>query len=80
MFGYDFGRAHRRGMGMQFGPGMGMGPMGFAGPGPCCWNAMVGSQSEVEMLRRYKDRLELHKKELEAEIKAVEKRIAELET
>ncbi len=34
--------------------------------------------SELEALKRYKDRLELRRKEIESELKAVEKRISEL--
>lgn len=36
-------------------------------------------ESDVEMLRRYRDRLELHKKEIEAEIKSVDEKISALE-
>ncbi len=77
MFGYGFGRGYRRGMHM--GPGMGMGPMGFGGPGPCWWDLVTSRETDVELLKRYKDRLEFHRKELDAEIEAVEKRIQELQ-
>ena len=33
---------------------------------------------ELEALKRYKDRLEFHRRELDAELKSVEKRIDEL--
>jgi len=49
------------------------------GNAPCGWNLAPGRESGVEMLKRFKDRLEFHKKEIEAEIAAVEKRIQELQ-
>jgi len=70
MFGWN------RGMGGFYGHGFGMGP-GF---GRGMFPAMPFSQlDEAEWLKRYKDGLELHKRDLEAEIKAVEERIKNLE-
>ena len=69
-FGHGFG------FGGGFGRGSGMGPFGF---GPNSSETGFPVMDELEMLKRYKDRLELHKRDLEAELNAVEKRISELE-
>jgi len=67
-----------RGMGNchGFGGGYGIGP-GF---GRGFWLDRPASlQDEAEWLKRYRDRLQLLQKELEAEQKAVEERFAKLE-
>lgn len=69
-FGHGFG------FGGGFGRGSGMGPFGF---GANFQETGFPVMDELEMLKRYKDRLELHKRDLEAELKAVDKRISELE-
>ncbi len=69
-FGHGFG------FGGGFGRGYGMGPFGFSPNFP---ETGFPVMDELEMLKRYKDRLELHKRDLEAELKAVDKRISELE-
>lgn len=68
MFGmhHGMGNFHRYGMGPGFGGGF--------------WqDRPLSLQDEAEWLKRYRDRLQLHRKELEAELKAVEERIAKLE-
>ena len=64
------------GHGFGFGRGFGMGPLGF---GPNFMGYEFPVMDELAILRRYKDRLELLKKDMEAELEAVEKRISELE-
>jgi len=59
-----------------FGGGSGMGPFGFGANFP---ETGFPVMDELGKLKRYKDRLELHKRDLEAELKAVDKRISELE-
>jgi len=61
-----------QGYGRGFGKGM---RYGF----PTYGNFPSTPVDELEALRLYKDRLQLRQKELEAELKAVEKRIASLE-
>jgi len=63
---HGMGDCHRYGMGPGFGSGF--------------WQDRPASLlDEAEWLKRYKDRLQLRQKELEAEQKAVEERIAKLE-
>jgi len=74
MFGWH------RGMAGPWGGGFGRG-FGFWQNSPGPWWNVWGSpgMSEVEWLKRYKDHLELVKKDIEAEIKAVDERIQALE-
>lgn len=46
--------------------------------GPWMWGESTAD--EIRWLERYKDRLELHKKDLEAEIQSVEERLKELKS
>lgn len=71
--GFGFGRG--RGSGFCYGHGLGLGRgRGFGWLGLPFFGG-----SEVESLKRYRDRLELHKKDLEAEIKYINERIESLE-
>jgi len=67
MFG--FGGDNRRGMRFGF----------RRANAPCGWNLALDRDADVEKLKRFKDRLEFRKKEVETEIAAVEKRIQELQ-
>ncbi len=70
-FGYGHGAGYCHGPGYGFGSGLGRGFGRFFG-------GLFG-ESEVETLKRYRDRLVLHKKDLEAELKYVDDRIQSLE-
>jgi len=76
-FGAGFGRGFGRGAG--FGRGFGYG----CGYGRRFWNDFseypISFQDEKERLARYLDRLELHQKEIQAEMEFVKNRISELE-
>ncbi len=76
MYGFGFGRNCRGGFGGGRGLGFGRGSMG--------WQADYGfgfpqTISEKDALRRYKERLLFHKKEIELELESVEKKLSELE-
>ncbi|OPX31245.1 hypothetical protein B1H10_09110 [candidate division KSB1 bacterium 4484_188] len=72
MFGMHRGMGRCYGFGAAYGMGPGFG-RGF-------WFDQPASlQDEAEWLKRYRDRLQLHRREMEAELKAVEARIAKLE-
>ncbi len=77
--GWGFGRGAGYGRGAGFGRGRGMGFGGGWGFGRGYW-ADYGYPfgSEKEWLERYLDRLELHRKDVQAEIDSVRKRLSEL--
>lgn len=68
-YGHGRGSCQGHGFGLCYGVGRGFGR--FGGP--------FFGESEAETLKRYRDRLELHKKDLDAEIKNVNERIESLE-
>ncbi len=76
-YGMGYGRGRGLGMGNGFGRGYGRRGGGF-GFGMNGFADELPLVDEVEQLTRYKERLELHRRELESEINAVEKRIAEI--
>lgn len=78
MFGFGRGRGCRGGMGMHGTEGWGMGP-GYTGHFAPGWAYPPDKETELAMLKRYRDRIELRKKELEAELEMLDKRIKELE-
>jgi hypothetical protein len=67
-FGYKDGRGHGlgRGRGMGFGRGFGFSEEEFSG-------------NDLAELKRYKEHLEFHRRELEDEIQRIESRISEME-
>ena len=72
MFGMyrGMGYCHGSGGGYCLGRGFGFGP----------WlDRPLSLQDEAAWLKRYRDHLQLRQKELEAELKAVEERIASLQ-
>jgi len=70
-FGLGHGGGYCHGPHFGFGYGLGRGFGRFFG-------GLFGGD-EIETLKRYRDRLELHKKDLEAELKYVNERITQLE-
>ncbi len=77
--GFGRGRGQGNGMGYGFGHGGGFGRGGRFGFGMNGFAGELPVMDELETLKRYKERLELHQRDLESEINAVEKRIAELQ-
>ncbi|RME00968.1 MAG: hypothetical protein D6814_02490 [Calditrichaeota bacterium] len=78
MFGFGAGRGCRGGMGMMGRGGWEMAE-GYGWPYWGWGQLPFSKETEIEMLKRYKDRLELRKKEIDAEIKSIEERIKTLE-
>ncbi len=76
-FGMGGGYRHGFGRGNGFGRGGGRG-MGF---GRFAFDENIATPygSELETLKRYKEHLELRRKDLDSEIIAIERRISELE-
>ena len=89
MFGYYDDSGYGRGMGRVggFGRGGGLGlrrcrVFGFGrdmGSRFRLFGPAVFGQSEIEVLKRHRDRLEFHKNEIEVEIKSVDEKIKSLE-
>ncbi|MGC8595934.1 MAG: hypothetical protein ACP5US_10755 [Candidatus Kryptoniota bacterium] len=73
--GFGLGRGRGYGSGFCYGRGLGLG----RGRGFGWFGLPFFGGSEVESLKLYRDRLELHKKDIEAEIKYVNERIESLE-
>jgi hypothetical protein len=90
MYGYNYGRHsfnegnYCRGYGQGFGYGFGGGPgrnfgMRHRGFGAGYADFEYPVVNELDAFKRYKDHLELRRKDLDAEIDAVNNRISDLE-
>jgi len=78
-YGMGFGKGRGNGNRMGNGFGLGYGRRGGFGRGFNNYADEFPVMDELEMLKRYKERLELHRRDLDSELIAVEKRIAELQ-